>query len=128
LFVSTATVFADYPQSNTEQDENTLITDYWLSFMSARQQEETSEPQRRLNELELKVEDCCRRLNTLSQERITLTTELERIKQGACAGSGPTCNTVTVKPEQSPFAERGHKSLLPLVLSGGGLSVNQKLR
>ena len=52
--MNTARVLAD-PQPII--DENTLITDYWLSFMSARLQEEKCEPQPRTPDLELKVED-----------------------------------------------------------------------
>jgi hypothetical protein len=41
--VSTAPLFADFPTTHSETaDENTVMTEYWLSFVSVRQQVEES--------------------------------------------------------------------------------------
>lgn len=83
LFVSTATAFRDRPVAASEKDENTIITDYWLSYMSVRRLDESRLWAPPKPDLESKVEDFCRRLNTLSRERRTLTGELSRMWRDA---------------------------------------------
>lgn len=141
--MSTATVLTDRPHPISEKDENTIITDYWLNFMSVRQQDENHESAPRNREIELKVEDFCRRLNTLSLERRTLVTGLERMRQDVwrefARDSRPSpSNNINgsalsqlhmAKPDQlrGPFAEPSRDSLLGRVRSSGLYLTIQKL-
>ena len=110
--MSTATVFRDRPLAISEKDENTIITDYWLNFMSVRRRSESQSvfPKR---DLELKVNDFCRRLDTLSVERRTLADRLD-------ASLKPAPQLRIAGPEQvrGPFTEPGHSSLLGRVRTG----------
>jgi len=141
--VSTATIFADRPDSARQEDANTIITDYWLNFMSVRQRDEQHETAPRNRDLESKVEDFFHRLNALSLERRTLVTGLERMRQNVCeqfaGGSRPSLSNDTKNsalsqlrmagPDQlrSPFAEPGRNSLLGRVRSSGLYLTIQKL-
>ena len=141
--MSTATIFSDPPHPAREEDANTIITDYWLNFMSARQRDEKHESAPRNLDLESKVEGFCRRLNALSLERRTLVTGLERMHQNVweqfSGGSRPSLrnDTNSAALSQSHMAasdrsrgtvvEASRGSLLDRVRSSGFYLTVQKL-
>ena len=116
--MSTATVLQDRPLAISERDENTIITDYWLNYMSVRRldQSPSAFPRR---DLELKVDELCRRLDTLLVERKTLADKLDRARKelrsefgaGLKAASPPR---LTAGPEQlsRPITQPCRGSLL----------------
>jgi hypothetical protein len=62
--MSTAGLFRDYLDSGTALDENTVITDYWLDFVSAR--EEMEEPTQ--TPAQSATEDLCERMLSFGQK------------------------------------------------------------
>ena len=132
LFVSTATVFRDRPHAISEKDENTIITDYWLNFMSVRRRDENPSvcPRR---DLELKVDDFCRRLDLLSTERSTLADELDRVRRDVRSEfatglkSSPQLRIAGPDELRGPLAEPGRGSLLDRVRTGLYLGIQKLL-
>lgn len=82
--MSKAGAFGDYFNSGAALDENTVITDYWLDFVTVR--EEMDEPtqtqtQTATEELYNKVQDLGHRIEALLEGRRQIQIELERFSR-----------------------------------------------
>ncbi len=103
--MSTATVFADPLHFSRDLDENTIIADYWLEFVSVRQHELKPDESSLPEEIKLKLDDLCRHLSAISQTRSLLAKELQlavRSMAGASAAALPDGNG-PVRTVDGPF-------------------------
>ena len=75
--MSTATAFADSGLVGRDLDENTVITDYWLSFVSVRHQDSMPDGSEVRKECEFKLDELCRHLSVIAQGRLILDNGLQ---------------------------------------------------
>jgi hypothetical protein len=101
--VSTARIFADCLPASSDADENTVITDHWLSFVSVRQGDLKADPSApRVGELKLDVDDFSRRAKTIPDSRKTHLMDLERVLQDLHGDqTGNTCS-LPFEPRRQP--------------------------
>jgi hypothetical protein len=122
--MSKARLLQDYLIPGTAENENTLITNYWLEFVSARDEREQMLPTVRFTETDLreKVRDFQKQMNMVTRNNESLRQALgsERSEPLPPASSGAAVPCIPVswvtggrEAKDNPFAQRDEGDFEP---------------